>query len=385
MPQFPAAEMILFSLSMRLSNDLILNTTVVRNESSNNTIAEATYLKTATDTLGKIYSDVAMKIVSCRKNPLEFPRPVDIEDKDHTDQFRCFCGREGLVETFMLDCDRCHGWFHGSCIGIPKDKLPEIWICDECTMQMLVLEQANAITNKSSREDLGNEGDAFKNLGKEDEVYIMRILLLNYLDEKRLKNPTIENARHFHLARFIRDMEKLQQIERKTEQSSCLLHPGLVSNQFLQMWDPDEFVLPENGSSSKSLAMSGKYRNSEYLTEEGNSKLMLTLFVSSSELAGSLPKLVEILLRLAGDDTVMLRKFALKAMGQIVQADPTVMSRPVILNVIKRFQDEAISVREEAIALVGLFIMNDVPNHFKVFHKPLLGMLDDVGVSVVSF
>ena len=34
----------------------------------------------------------------------------------------CPCGSENTMhcglELFMLDCDRCHRWFHGLCVGI---------------------------------------------------------------------------------------------------------------------------------------------------------------------------------------------------------------------------------------------------------------------------
>ena len=48
-----------------------------------------------------------------------------------------------------------------------------------------------------------------------------------------------------------------------------------------------------------------------------------------------------------------------------------------------RFNDEAISVREAAVNLVGTFVLQ-APESAKTFHQPLLVRLSDPGVSVVS-
>ena len=44
--------------------------------------------------------------------------------------------RPGYSDTlgFMLDCDKCHRWFHGACVGVPaaETELPEVWHCDHC-------------------------------------------------------------------------------------------------------------------------------------------------------------------------------------------------------------------------------------------------------------
>ena len=41
-------------------------------------------------------------------------------DEDTT----CVCGRTGRTDRFMLDCDRCHKWFHGFCVQIRKVSEP---------------------------------------------------------------------------------------------------------------------------------------------------------------------------------------------------------------------------------------------------------------------
>ena len=51
--------------------------------------------------------------------------------------------------------------------------------------------------------------------------------------------------------------------------------------------------------------------------------------------------------------------------------------------VVRRFQDIAISVREAAVTLVGIYVLL-VPSLANVFHRPLTLRLRDNGISVVS-
>jgi hypothetical protein len=41
---------------------------------------------------------------------------------------RCVCGK-GDDGRFMLDCDCCHAWFHGECVGgyTSPEEVPKDW------------------------------------------------------------------------------------------------------------------------------------------------------------------------------------------------------------------------------------------------------------------
>lgn len=41
----------------------------------------------------------------------------------------------------MLDCDTCHGWYHGSCVSITEEtaKSCETWTCDACQLREAIL------------------------------------------------------------------------------------------------------------------------------------------------------------------------------------------------------------------------------------------------------
>lgn len=59
-------------------------------------------------------------------------KPIDAEEDANC---VCFQGYQG---QFMLDCDRCHKWYHGSCVGIDSANPPEIWYCEPCEIQRRV-------------------------------------------------------------------------------------------------------------------------------------------------------------------------------------------------------------------------------------------------------
>lgn len=326
-PDFPAAEMILLSICRRLTYDLIKASS--SGGRSSNPPVEGTYLTTAMDTIGTICSDVASKIVASRENPLEFPEEKDasrLNNKanlaaDSNEVNRCFCGRVSLLDTFMLDCDRCHSWFHGTCVGIAKDNLPEVWICDECTMQLLVLEQTKLLTPQCDK--TGNTDQiAMGEITKEDQAHMMKILLLNFLSNHATttRSSNIAIARKFHLAKFIQDINDIRNMKTR-KRSTDYFDADTLCAHLMGMWNlPDTSYTREN-----IIPLSNKC---EYLSEEGNAKLMLTLYAcQANNLASSFPRLLGVLLSLMGDEKIVsLRKLSVKAVSQVVKVDSSLMS-----------------------------------------------------------
>lgn len=104
--------------------------------------------------------------------------------------------------------------------------------------------------------------------------------------------------------------------------------------------------------------------------------------VATSELSTSMPKLVGVLLRLMSDEMASLRKLSVKAILQVVNADPSLMSNLSVRKEVSRcFHDHAISVREAAVSLVGDYVIQ-TPSLASAFHTPLLERIIDRGVSV---
>ena len=78
-------------------------------------------------------------MVSHIEAPLVFPPPREADESAHPtdpgEEIRCVCG-VGYNGEFMLDCDQCHCWFHGSCVGVAdaEEELPDEWLCDACRL-----------------------------------------------------------------------------------------------------------------------------------------------------------------------------------------------------------------------------------------------------------
>jgi hypothetical protein len=65
-------------------------------------------------------------IVSYDPPPPSFPPP-------HAEIIHCLCENPTVnYGTFMIACDTCSVWFHGSCVGISEDDQVEEWYCRRC-------------------------------------------------------------------------------------------------------------------------------------------------------------------------------------------------------------------------------------------------------------
>jgi len=350
LPEYPAAGMLLLYLSHRLGSDLLRASSAAKNQ------VEATYLATAMDAFGKITSAVAGSLQRDRENPFKLPDSMNLcaPSPEPTEEInRCFCGR-GNLDTFMIDCDRCHSWHHGSCVGISKDTVPDIWLCDDCTLQTTVVEQAKVFARGSRDSD---------SLTSTDHNHVLRQLLLSYLSwtAQASHSQIAERAREFLIASWVK------QLEGSDETVGCF-DLGLVRNFAISQW-----TLP--------TLQPNQQRPRAHLTDDGNQRIMTSL-VASSELCVSFNRLLGVILRLMGDKLASLRKLSVKAILQVVNIDPALMAQPTVRKEVSRcFHDESISVREAAVSLVGDYIMQS-PNLAAAFHAPLLERIVDKGISV---
>ncbi|KAG8193339.1 hypothetical protein JTE90_022969 [Oedothorax gibbosus] len=62
----------------------------------------------------------------------------DEDEEDDPDKLWCIC-RKPHNSRFMIQCDKCEDWFHGSCVGVTKlmgrqlEKLKKEWWCRNCS------------------------------------------------------------------------------------------------------------------------------------------------------------------------------------------------------------------------------------------------------------
>ncbi|GJE92725.1 hypothetical protein PsYK624_088810 [Phanerochaete sordida] len=59
------------------------------------------------------------------------------EEEEETGVTRCICQELGIDESetseFMAECDGCHAWQHGSCMGFESpETMPQLYYCEKC-------------------------------------------------------------------------------------------------------------------------------------------------------------------------------------------------------------------------------------------------------------
>lgn len=84
----------------------------------------------AVDLLGTLGSTMQSVVVSSQKDQLVIPErrhdvSLSAKPTDEGEDALCICGK-GAADTFMLDCDDCHRWFHGSCVGVSPSAVGEL-------------------------------------------------------------------------------------------------------------------------------------------------------------------------------------------------------------------------------------------------------------------
>jgi len=140
-PEWPAAEMLLATLASHLASCLGEK----GGKDGGQKEKDGTYCAYALDVLGRVCMHLRCHLRKCRENPLALSRQattVNAEGRPDMagENDTCVCGK-GFEEMFMLDCDQCHRWFHGVCVGQDENDPPEKWMCDDCTIQECVAAQ----------------------------------------------------------------------------------------------------------------------------------------------------------------------------------------------------------------------------------------------------
>lgn len=339
-PAYPAADMLLFSLVRRVNQDLTLS----RPKSA--PALEATYLTTVFDVLGKVCGVEARILAAHRDGALKMTTDAPPMDDDGEFNLQCYCG-EKRKDVFLVGCDDCKTYFHGTCVGICSDTpAEEDWFCDACRLAR--------IAHRERREHRCL-GDA---AGFLDDAYAMRHSYLSTLVH-RMGLPEIEDATHFHMARWA---EELEQKGLALAEPNAL--PRKVVADVLRYWD-------------------GFDPSGEDLTEEGGKRAIVSLVASTSSLFLSFRNQIKFVLKLMSEEsTPSLRKMSLKVIEKAVEGDPQLMLLPIVTKAVsRRLSDETISVREAAVSLVGSYVVQS-PRVANTFHSSLMACLTDVGVSV---
>ncbi|KAI2490143.1 HEAT repeat associated with sister chromatid cohesion [Fragilaria crotonensis] len=197
------------------------------------------------------------------------------------------------------------------------------------------------------------------------ETHVFRQLVLTHLSDNPDSSPGFKFAREFLLAMWVKDL--CAENGRLWNQSRCLGSTiprpvGPASCQHPCVQEHGDNIFTEQGwipSTHDNLA------------------------ATKSDLVASFPRQIGLLIQFMADEAfVSIRKLAVKALSQVVDADSKLMLHPALKNAVSaRFADEAKSVREAVVGLVGSFVVCR-PELANAFHSSFLARLLDEGVSV---
>lgn len=62
-----------------------------------------------------------------------YPVPLPFIEREQDDKdISCAKCLRGIDNLIMIDCDKCHTWFHIRCIGLSPERIPIDWSCANC-------------------------------------------------------------------------------------------------------------------------------------------------------------------------------------------------------------------------------------------------------------
>jgi cohesin loading factor subunit SCC2 len=343
--------------------------------------------------LGLIAARLRQDIILVEQGAIFFAPPPRklIEGSSEQEDFSCLCGT-GNGQGFMLDCDDCHRWFHGECVGINPSAVPATWYCDQCLLRRQLQEHKQSIIERDEailkgvcqdklasillsptrqkrkiaddltfdthldeinrqevKGDLCSQGMTTAN--KDDShTPVIKQLILNYLLHKSKVDPAALYARQFFLAQWNYEDDNDN------------------AEYYRAQW---------SFTNEKSFAIHG----APSLSHDGTRKILVHL-VATRELLKSFPRLLNEILCVLNESSTRYRTRAIRALSLIVESDPNILGWPKVQASVKgRLYDQAISVREAAVDLVGRYILYR-PDFARHYFDYLAERFEDVGLSV---
>lgn len=273
-PEFPAAELLLYSLQQRLYHEIGQATPSLRNRQSKP--PEASFLSIACDVVGKITAVQARISAYQRSRDMVFSYEiVDARQR----RMACYCGAGSFEDKrFRVGCNRCHKFFHGTCMGIAdSESVPSGWFCDSCLLQNIQDREQSRYPQAQHVIDL---------------EYTIRHSYQSQLAH-RLGVEGLDHAKQFHFARW------LDELEGRCTASGVTKQPHQIMNELSEFWE-------KPGPSG------------EFLSNEGGIRSILFVAAKTSQLAKSFRKQIMVILKFLSDESShSLRKLSLKALEKV--------------------------------------------------------------------
>jgi cohesin loading factor subunit SCC2 len=277
-PEYPAAELLLSALQQRLSHDLTLASVMFGTKNGQQPQAEATYLNSAFDVMGKICAFQARILAAARDKPIHARTDVPMSNTSRSEQdVECHC-KSGRTDVLLIQCDRCNALMHGPCVGLPdKESLPDEWFCDPCCLGKIICREQGSLSD-------------------DEASYIDQYYAMHHSFQAMMAHRLgvdMEDAVQFHLARWV------DELERNRLSDDTKRHSRKIVAKLLDYWD-----VPGPAA--------------EPLTDEGVIRVILRLMANTSPFFLAFREQIRVFLKIMSDESAhALRKLSLKAIEKV--------------------------------------------------------------------
>ncbi len=409
-PEWPVAEQLLYLFAAHF-----VNVAQDKKESTLN------HRLLSVDCLGSIFVELQAHSSDAKSSPLDIlhssPAVVNPDGvpSSANETIRCVCGNNTeMPDKMMLDCDQCHAWFHGRCVGITADTLPKRWFCDSCFIhneavkqtansQKLLSQGAVAFVHSIFLTHLLTGGSPADTSDAASTENVIRVLVVNFLSKKSLasEDSLCIFARQYYLSFwFDRDQKRsFEEYRSKLATAAENEKSPPKSKKKRTAKDPVKDAQPQltNGYSLLPVTKLHFFRHewnpprSNRLSADDTNLPTLTRdsicratrqFGVENKLMENFNVLLTIVVKLMVENQPKLRARVINVQGDGVKLNDAVLEDAEIRKAVEeRCLDPSILVRAAAADLIGKYIARK-PESIAAYFGILDGRAFDVGVSV---
>lgn len=244
----------------------------------------------------------------------------------------------------MLDCDGCHKWFHGECVGVRQSADVTSWYCGLCSSKRKLAEDIKTITDNKKR-----------------DLLLLKQIILNYLGCRIPNDSNLLYSRQFYLCQWRDDILDSDLTNDQISQ---------VKQYYASQWSIDSIQSTTTTIKTNYLDRISILKTTGYLN------CIYSSFYKSFDI------LLKNILATLADNNANLRSKSLKALSMVIAVDPLILGSSNVQNAVKsRFQDQSISVREAAVDLVGKYASSKI-EFIEKYYSIIVERILDKGVSV---
>ncbi|KAK1306486.1 hypothetical protein QJS10_CPA10g01957 [Acorus calamus] len=343
LPEYPASATILEVLCVLLLQNAGLK--------SKDTSARCM----AIDILGTIAARLKRDAVACSREKFWILQELISEDSNISgvpDDGCSICHVERSTRS-LIACHVCQRYFHKECIEVAgQGALAQDWSCHICICRKQLAKLHSHCKSHCTADDRKKSTKSESSAGTSDSLTSMEIvqqMLLNYLQDSGSEDAHLI-ARWFYLCLWFKHDSNSQE---------------RITYYFARL--KSRAILRDYGTTLMSRDLARKI------------SIVLGQKLSFSR---GFDKILSLLLASLRENSPVIRARALRAVSNIVEADPEVLCEKNVQCAVEgRFCDSAISVREAALELVGKHIASHPDVGLKYFQK-VSERIKDTGISV---